>query len=154
MCWCVCRGRGSAGLMARPSGWGAGDPRRLTGCSHSLFSWSHLWHTGLYGRWQLQSNSHPASQWLWPPNNSITSSSSGLPQPVWVGFVQIKRWQEDRFGDGLDCCPQTSGQSQTTVFRCSIFFCAQSESGWECGQTALPRWAISMMSVVRLGAPF
>lgn len=26
MCWCVCRGRGSAGLMARPSGWGAGDP--------------------------------------------------------------------------------------------------------------------------------
>ncbi|CAB1430404.1 unnamed protein product [Pleuronectes platessa] len=38
--------------------------------------------TDLFSRWQFQSNSHPASQWLWPPNISITSSSSGLPQPV------------------------------------------------------------------------
>lgn len=38
--------------------------------------------TDLFGRWQFQSNSHPASQWPWPPNISITSSSTGLPQPV------------------------------------------------------------------------
>lgn len=34
------------------------------------------------GRWRFQSNSHPASQWPWPPNISITSSSADLPQPA------------------------------------------------------------------------
>lgn len=38
--------------------------------------------TDLFGRWQFQSNSHPASQWPRPPNISITSSSTGLPQHV------------------------------------------------------------------------
>lgn len=35
-----------------------------------------------FGRWRFKSNSHPASQWPWPPNISITSSSADLPQPV------------------------------------------------------------------------
>lgn len=43
---------------------------------------NHPLATDLFSRWQFQSNSHPASQWLWPPNISITSSSTGLPQPV------------------------------------------------------------------------
>lgn len=41
---------------------------------------NHPLATDLFGRWQFQSNSHQASQWSWPPNISITSSSSGLPQ--------------------------------------------------------------------------
>lgn len=41
---------------------------------------NHPLATDLFSRWQFQSNSHPASQWSWPPN--ITSSSSGLPQLV------------------------------------------------------------------------
>lgn len=43
---------------------------------------SHPLATDLFGRWRFQSNSHPASQWPWPPNISITSSSTDLPQPV------------------------------------------------------------------------
>ena len=43
---------------------------------------NHPLATDLFSRWQFQSNSHPASQWLWPPNIFITSSSTGLPQPV------------------------------------------------------------------------
>lgn len=47
---CVCaRGKGERWIDGCPSGWGAGDRGRLTGCSHSLFCCSHLWHTGLPG---------------------------------------------------------------------------------------------------------
>lgn len=57
---------------------------------------NHPLATDLFGRWQFQSNSHPASQWPWPPNISITSSSTGLPQPITqergkVTFIPVKR---------------------------------------------------------------
>lgn len=62
---------------------------RLCVCGSVDGSWeadtvqeNHPLATDLFGRWQFHSNSHPASQWPWPPNISITSSSSGLPQPV------------------------------------------------------------------------
>lgn len=50
--------------------------------------------TDLVGRWQFQSNSHPASQWTWPPNISITLSSTALTQPVTQerGQIHVRRW--------------------------------------------------------------
>lgn len=65
--------------------------------------------TDLFGRWRFQSNSHPASQWPWPPNISITSSSTDLPQPV----------MQER---GKDT------HSHTTVWVCAL---CSSQKGWE-----------------------
>lgn len=67
---CV-QGQGECWIDGCPSGWGAGDRGRLTGCSHSLFCCSHLWHTGLpggeqaalVGRGTNKNNNSTAQKW-------------------------------------------------------------------------------------------
>lgn len=71
VCVSVCvQGQGESWIDGCPSGWGEGDQGRLTGCSHSLFCCSHLWHTGLPGGEQAAMVRRAQTKTTAPPHKS------------------------------------------------------------------------------------
>lgn len=90
-----------------------------------------------FGRWQFQTNSHPASQWPWPPNISITSSSTSLPQPVThrregrLHSSQHAYTHSSVLSPRVHNIPQTSVRVCPRLFPCSWGKQRRSLSGWE-----------------------